>query len=119
MRWLLLAPLLALVVLFALSNREPVLLRLWPLDLIWQAPLAVAVLVVGALTFLLGALMVWLSSLPHRRRARRADAEIRRLEGEVEAFRARDRANEAARLTAPGPEPASVVALPERARARS
>ena len=101
MRWLLLAPLMALVVLFALSNRQQVSLSLWPLDLTWQAPLAVAVLLVGALTFLLGALMVWVTSLPHRRRARRAADEIRRLEQEVEGFRARDRANEAARLTAP------------------
>lgn len=102
MRWLLLAPLLALVVLFALSNRQPVSLGLWPLDLTWQASLSVAVLAVGALAFLLGALMVWLSSLPYRRRARRAAEQIRRLEQELEGFRARERASDAARLTAPG-----------------
>jgi len=101
MRWLLLAPLMALVVLFALSNRQTVSLGLWPLDLTWQVSLSVAVLAVGALAFVLGALMAWFSSLSHRRRARRAAEEIRRLEREVEDFRARDRARDAARLTAP------------------
>ena len=102
MRWLLLAPLLALVVLFALSNRQPVTIGLWPSDLTWQAPLAVATLSIAALAFLLGAAMVWMASLSHRRRARRAADDIRRLERELELFRARDRAAEAARLTAPG-----------------
>lgn len=102
MRWLLLLPLLAFVVLFALSNRQPVTLGLWPTDLTWQVSLAVAVLLVSAIAFLFGALMVWLSDLPHRRRARRAAEEIRRMQAELERFRERDRAAEAARLTAPG-----------------
>jgi len=102
MRWLLLAPLLALVVLFALSNRQTVSLGLWPLDLTWQVSLSVAVLAVAGLAFLLGALMVWFTSLGHRRRARRAEDQARRLEQELDGFRARDRANDAARLTAPG-----------------
>ncbi len=102
MRWLLLAPFMALVVLFALSNRQTVSVGLWPLDLTWQVSLSVAVLAVGALAFVLGAVMVWVSSLADRRRARRAAEEIIRLEREVEDFRARDRASDAARLTAPG-----------------
>lgn len=102
MRWLVLAPLMALVVLFALSNRQPVSLGIWPLDLTWQVSLSVAVLAVAALAFVLGALMVWFTSLGHRRRARRADAEIRKLEKELVGFRARDKAQDAARLTAPG-----------------
>lgn len=102
MRWLVLAPLMALVVLFALSNRQPVSLGIWPLDLTWQVSLSVAVLAVGAFAFVLGALMVWFASLGQRRRARRAEAELRRLERELDGFRARDQANDAARLTAPG-----------------
>lgn len=101
MRWLLLAPLLVLVILFALSNRQPVTIGLWPSDLTWQTSLAVAVLAVSALGFLLGAAMVWVSSMPHRRRARRAADEMRDLEQELERLRARERAAEAARLTAP------------------
>lgn len=97
MRWLLLAPLLALVVLFALSNRQQVAIGLWPLDLTWQVSVSVAVLGVGALGFLLGALMVWLGAMGHRRRARRAEADLRRAERELEALRARDQATEAAR----------------------
>ena len=101
LRWLLLAPMVALVVLFALSNRQPVTIGLWPSDLTWQTSLAVAVLAVAALGFLLGAAMVWLSSMPYRRRARRAADDIRNLEQELERLRARERAAEAARLTAP------------------
>ncbi len=101
MRWLLLAPLLVLVILFALSNRQPVTIGLWPSDLTWQTSLAVAVLAISALGFLLGAAMVWVSSMPYRRRARRAADEMRDLEQELERLRARERAAEAARLTAP------------------
>ena len=55
LRWILLAPLLILLILFGLSNRQEVYLYLWPFDLAWAAPLSVAILVIGALFFLLGA----------------------------------------------------------------
>lgn len=102
MRWLLLVPVILFVVLFALSNRQSVTVALWPSDLAWQAPLAVAVLAMAALAFLLGAATVWVTALAHRRRARQAAEAIRRLERELEAFRVRDRTAEAVRLTAPG-----------------
>lgn len=67
---ILLAVLLALpVVLFVLSNRGVVTLRLWPLPGGVDLPLAVAGLALAAIGFLLGALVVWLSVLPGRLRA--------------------------------------------------
>ncbi len=88
-RLVLLSPLALLLVLFALSNRTPVALKLWPLDLEWDAPLSVAVFVVAALAFLLGAGIAWASSLPHRLRARRLDATVRSLQAELAELRGR------------------------------
>ncbi|RAI57650.1 LapA family protein [Roseicella frigidaeris] len=88
MRWILLLPLLILLVLFGLSNRDAVALRLWPFDVAWVAPLSVAILLIGALCFLFGALVTWLASLPYRRRARRMEDAARAMEAELADFRA-------------------------------
>ncbi len=82
-RLVLLAPVALLLVLFGLSNRHMVALKLWPFDLEWDAPLAVAVLVAAGLAFLLGAAIAWASSLPYRRRARRMEEAARLLEAEL------------------------------------
>ncbi|HEY4249613.1 MAG TPA: LapA family protein [Roseomonas sp.] len=105
LRWLLIAPLLILVVLFALSNTAPVALTLWPFDLAWQAPLAVAVLVIAGFFFLLGALIAWLAGLPARRRARQLEGVVRTLERELGSLRTRaEMETEAARRPQlPGP----------------
>jgi uncharacterized integral membrane protein len=101
MRWILFLPLAGFIVLFALSNRDPVELRLWPFDLVWQAPLALAVLVASAASFLLGAGMVWLADLPARARSRTAQRRAAALERELDGLRARDRAEAADRLAGP------------------
>jgi uncharacterized integral membrane protein len=87
-----LGALAALVVLFALSNPEEVGLRLWPLDLVLVAPLSLAVLAVAGLAFLLGAAIASASSLPLRRRLRRAEQAARRMEAELHELRAKEAA---------------------------
>lgn len=89
MRLLIAAPFLIVLVLFALSNRQPVTLGFWPTDLALEVPLSAAVLAVAAAAFLLGACIVWLSELRIRRRARRAEARVEVLEDEVRALQAR------------------------------
>jgi putative membrane protein len=84
--------LIAAVVLFALSNTQEVSLRLWPLDLVLVAPLSLAVLTVSAVAFLLGAAIASASSLPLRRRLRRAEHAARMMEAEVQELRAKDAA---------------------------
>jgi hypothetical protein len=42
-----------------------------------------------AIAFLLGALVVWMSELSQRRRARRAEQTVRLLEAQIEALQAR------------------------------
>ncbi len=83
------SPLLLLLVLFTLSNEQPVNLLLWPTDLVLQAPLSVAVLSASAVFFVLGGVVVGLGSLRQRRRARRAESRVRALESEVQALKQR------------------------------
>ncbi|MDA8049994.1 MAG: LapA family protein [Rhodospirillales bacterium] len=80
MRLLLATPFLLLLVLFALSNTEPVALGLWPTDLGFRLPLSLAVLGAMAIAFLAGGLLVWSEALRQRRRAKRAEASARLLE---------------------------------------
>ncbi len=83
------SPFLLLLVLFALSNESVVQIGLWPTDLSVQAPLSVAVLVISAVFFLLGAIVVGMGSLAQRRRARRAESKVRALEAEMSQLKLR------------------------------
>src|SRR6202035_4099455 len=59
-RWIVAIPLLVLMVLFALSNTQPVRPGLFPLgQLPFDVPLSVAILIAMALGFLLGGLRLW------------------------------------------------------------
>jgi uncharacterized integral membrane protein len=98
MRWLLFLPLAGVVALFALSNRDPVSLRLWPFEPSLQMPLGIAVLLAAAAGFLLGAVIVWLSDLPARSRSRAAQRRAASLERELDGLRARERSDAADRL---------------------
>jgi uncharacterized integral membrane protein len=89
MRLLIGLPLLLLLVLFALSNRQPVALRVWPTDYAATLPLSLAVLAGMAIAFLAGGLLVWVSELVQRRRARRAEQTVRLLEAQVQELKAR------------------------------
>ena len=89
MRLLIAVPLLILLVLFVLSNRETVRLGLWPTDYALELPLSLTVVGAMAVAFLAGALLVWLTELPRRRRARRREEQVRLLEAQVEELKAR------------------------------
>jgi uncharacterized integral membrane protein len=89
-RLLLIGPLLVLLILFAVSNMGPVPVTLWPLDLVWQAPLAIAVLLVAAVAFLLGAFVAWAAGARKRRAGAAAIRERDGLIAELTEFRARE-----------------------------
>jgi uncharacterized integral membrane protein len=72
-----------ILVLFALSNRQDVTLGFWPTDYAVQAPLSVAILLGMAVAFFLGAALVWLDKLGLRGRARRAEAQVMRLQTQL------------------------------------
>lgn len=112
---LLLGPVLLLLALFGLSNRQEVLLRLWPFDPVLAAPLSLAVFVVATLSFLLGAGVAWVAAWEHRRRARRLEDATRLLEAELTDLRGR-----AAREVAPPPAHRTTLpALPRLARSNA
>lgn len=77
------------IVVFALSNPEMVRLGIWPTDYGIDVHLSLAILIAMAFAFLLGALVVWISELAQRRRARRAERTVRMLEAQVEQLKAR------------------------------
>ncbi|HEY8613006.1 MAG TPA: lipopolysaccharide assembly protein LapA domain-containing protein [Roseomonas sp.] len=89
-RWLLIAPLLLVLVLFAVSNMHPVSVGLWPFDLTWQTPLALAVLLIAALAFLFGAFVSWAAGVPARRRARARIRAGEAAQAELNELRARE-----------------------------
>ena len=75
--------------LFALSNMESVRLGVWPTDYTVDLPLSLAILGAMAVAFLLGGLVVWISELGQRRRARRAERKVKLLEAKIEELSAR------------------------------
>ena len=122
MRFLIGVPALVLLVLFALSNKQPTRLYLWPTDITLDAPLSLAVLVASAVFFLAGALMTWGGSLANGARARRAEEQVRQLQAQVRTLQARPMAEPqvlppaptSARPTASGAIPSTrpMAALP-------
>lgn len=89
MRILIAIPLLVLLVAFALSNQQLVRLGLWPTDILVDMPLSVAVLIAAGVFFIVGGFMTWATALAARARARRAERQVRQLEAQIEALRAR------------------------------
>ena len=88
-RWFVGVPLLLVMVVFALSNREPVPLAFFPLGrLPFEVPLSVVVLAAMGLGFFLGGLRLWFTALRHRRAARRAEQTVRLLEARHQELRA-------------------------------
>ena len=88
MRLLIATVFLVVLVIFVLSNHESVTIGFWPTDLRWDMPLSVALLIAAAVAPAVGAAMVWISEFRLRRRARHADAAVRRLEAQVQDLQA-------------------------------
>ena len=83
-------PLLLILVLFALSNRQPVDLAFWPTDYVLAGvPLSIAILIAAAIAFLIGGVILWFAVLGARRRAARAERARRMLEAQVQELKAR------------------------------
>jgi uncharacterized integral membrane protein len=90
LRWVVAVPLLLVMVSFALTNRDPVALGLFPLgELPFDVPLSVAILAAMGLGFVLGGLRLWGQALHHRRAARKAEEAMRLLELRHQELKAR------------------------------
>jgi uncharacterized integral membrane protein len=89
LRFIIALPFLLILVLFALSNREPTAFHLWPTDYAVTAPLSLAVVGAMGVAFVVGALLLWLSVVAARHRARRAEHKVRLLEAQVAELKAK------------------------------
>ena len=75
------APLALIAVAFSISNRLPVTLELWPFPFIYEVPVYIAVLGGGAIGFLMGGFIAWVSGAAARAQARsQARSQTRRAE---------------------------------------
>ncbi|HXV24559.1 MAG TPA: LapA family protein [Alphaproteobacteria bacterium] len=85
--WLVTLPVTLAVVVFAISNRTPVEIDLFPLP--WRPVLPAFLLVLASLFlgFLIGGAVAWLAGAPRRRRARRLAIEADVLSRELAEVR--------------------------------
>jgi len=74
--WIVAAPIVILILLFAVSNREPITLRLLPFPLDLTIPIWLLTLIELFVGFLLGAIVTWIGD---RRRRRETRLLIRRV----------------------------------------
>jgi uncharacterized integral membrane protein len=88
-----LVPLAVLIVMFAVANREIITVSFDPFDsaqpaLAFRMPLFVLIFVLVGLGVLIGGMAAWLKQHKWRVRARRAEADVRRLRDELDTQRA-------------------------------
>lgn len=88
-RLLLIAPVLVILVVFALVNTQPLRVVFWPSEAALEAPASLALLAALGVGMLLGALMIWLPSLSLRYRLGRAERARDILDGELRRLKAR------------------------------
>ncbi len=74
--WIITLPLLVLFIVFAVANRTPTQLNLWPLEYQITLPLFLMVLAALFVGFLCGGLVAWFSGHRTRERARRGRYEL-------------------------------------------
>lgn len=80
--WLFSLPLLLVAVCFAIGNREPTIINLWPLGYVWARPIYQVGLFPLACGLLFGAGMQWFVGLRHKLAAQKLGKEIATLKAE-------------------------------------
>jgi uncharacterized integral membrane protein len=102
--WIITIPFTIIVVVFAINNRDPVTVSLWPLPWIAQLPLYLVVLGSLLVGFLVGAAIAWLSAGRRRHEARVTAERLRGASAELTRLKRQQPAGldaSTARLPAP------------------
>jgi len=85
LRLVIIIPFVLALVVFSVSNPDPV--QMWLVTFGWKWSTGVLALATATAFFLLGAFAVWVVEIRQVRRARRAEAQVRVLEGQIESLR--------------------------------
>ena len=85
--WIVLLALIFVAMVFAVSNADPVTLRLWPFPTSWEAPLFAVVAAAVAAGLVIGVFYGWLMGGAARKRARRLARENKDLAAEIDELR--------------------------------
>jgi uncharacterized integral membrane protein len=83
--WLLALPVILVVTVFAVANRQEIRFDLWPLPFSADLPAYLAVLAPLGLGLVTGALLAWLPGLGRRLKSRQDRARIESLERQLAA----------------------------------
>jgi uncharacterized integral membrane protein len=105
--WVVTVPVLAVVTVFAISNRDSILVTFWPLPIAIAAPIYLVVLLALVVGFLVGELVAWLNAGRTRREMRNRGRRIETLERDLAAAQTQVQAQTQATLP---------PALPQRPR---
>jgi putative membrane protein len=98
--WIITIPITVIVVIFALANRQPVQLDLWPFEISFAMPLFLLVLGCLLVGFFVGATVMWVSDGRVRRRERENRSKVRALESEMQKLKTREASPERSQLSA-------------------
>ena len=89
--WIVSIPVIIIVAVFAVDNRQDVTLEFWPLPWALPWPVPVYLLTLGAVVFgfLFGCLVMWLTGARHRRRLREARRDLDAARSELHVVKQR------------------------------
>lgn len=114
--WIITIPLALVLISFAVSNRQEVVLRLWPLPFELQMPLFLAVLGALVLGFVAGGFVAWNADRPYRRTAKLQTKRVEHLDRELQAAHRREQEAEQ-RLVELRREATAALAAPDQGTA--
>ena len=86
--WIVTAPIAVLVVMFAISNLDPVTVRLRPFPFEWAPPIWALTLIVLFVGFILGAIVTWIGDRKRRREGKLMARRVIELEQSLAVARA-------------------------------
>ena len=85
--WIVTLPVIAIVTIFAVMNRQDVVLNLWPLPWEFAAPLFMLTLGLILFGFLFGVLVMWFTGAKQRRQLRQVKRDLDESKVELHTLR--------------------------------